>query len=57
MIYLKTFHNLNRSSIELGARIQANGGHGKFGGSGGAGGLILFDKVTTSGDSIQALNG
>eukprot|EP00347_Sterkiella_histriomuscorum_P024011 403332615 len=44
-IYIKTTQNITKNSIESGARIVANGGHGKNGGNGGAGGQIIFEKL------------
>eukprot|EP00347_Sterkiella_histriomuscorum_P018113 403346737 len=44
-IYIKTSQNITKNSIESGARIVANGGHGKNGGNGGAGGQIIFEKL------------
>jgi hypothetical protein len=56
-IYIKVNHRFNRSSIETGSRIQANGGFGTNGGLGGAGGVIVYEKLTFTSEYVTAQPG
>ena len=53
-IYIKVNHRYNRSSIETGAMITANGGYGIGGGLGGAAGVIILEKLTLTSEYVIA---
>lgn len=50
-IYVNTTNILENNTFGLNTTIQAIGGHGIFGGYGGAGGSIVFDSNFTLTDS------
>ena len=56
-IYIKTNERFNRSSIEAGAKITANGGYGVGGGLGGAGGMIVLNQLQLTSQYVQATPG
>lgn len=52
-IYIKVNNRLNQSVVEPSALINVNGGTGQAGGLGGAGGLIVLDKLNVPSDNID----
>jgi hypothetical protein len=56
-IFIKAYQKFNKSSIDSGVRIISNGGHGKNGGYGGSGGIMIFDNITISAESVNATPG
>lgn len=56
-IYIKVNHKFQKSTIEAGAMITANGGYGVGGGLGGAGGIIVLEKLTLTSEYVTAQPG
>ena len=51
-IFINTTQLINKNNIDTGVAIQANGGHGKSGGFGGSGGMVILNKATINQQNI-----
>ncbi|TNV88047.1 hypothetical protein FGO68_gene7075 [Halteria grandinella] len=56
-IYIKVNHRFNKSSVEPGSKIAANGGFGLSGGLGGSGGIIILEKLALTAEFMAAQPG
>ncbi|CDW79197.1 UNKNOWN [Stylonychia lemnae] len=56
-IYLNTSQRIQKNQIDNGVKFQANGGNGKIGGSGGAGGQIILVKVFIGSEFLNSTPG